>query len=311
MRTLNLTPDIPGVPNTTPSSTQYSSKASTRAPIYNPFDKFTQPEFDSWIGDITSALKRALGQESSQSVMKSTVAETVEGDVSAYDEGVEDSFAEVMARRRVREKAGISGTQGEIEPDGVHDVVQASDEEDASSEVSSQEVQEEWIAGRGQYANARDLNSIAKSSEEVIVLSSDEDEEDELSQGQRDYRSEDDISEGTEEDEHVSNRSASEALSPPRTTRHVDLWPTRERAGHYEDEEDIALDELAELSGEEGMLLLFLRSSIQSLIILSQIFHRSSRSLNLPSSPILGQVLVHLPKIFTLVEILFRRCLQR
>ncbi|KAG6878184.1 hypothetical protein C0993_010945 [Termitomyces sp. T159_Od127] len=35
----------------------------SRAPQHNPYDKFTQDEFDAWIGGITSALKRALGQE--------------------------------------------------------------------------------------------------------------------------------------------------------------------------------------------------------------------------------------------------------
>ncbi|KAF7298066.1 hypothetical protein HMN09_01027900 [Mycena chlorophos] len=32
-----------------------------RAPIVNPYEKFTQPQFDAWIGDITGALKDALG----------------------------------------------------------------------------------------------------------------------------------------------------------------------------------------------------------------------------------------------------------
>ncbi|KAF8070753.1 hypothetical protein FPV67DRAFT_1042057 [Lyophyllum atratum] len=34
-----------------------------RSPIHNPYDKFTQPEFDAWIGGITGALRRALGQD--------------------------------------------------------------------------------------------------------------------------------------------------------------------------------------------------------------------------------------------------------
>ena len=35
----------------------------SKAPQHNPYDKFTQDEFDAWIGGITSALKRALVQE--------------------------------------------------------------------------------------------------------------------------------------------------------------------------------------------------------------------------------------------------------
>ncbi|KAF7321578.1 hypothetical protein MKEN_00678800 [Mycena kentingensis (nom. inval.)] len=32
-----------------------------RAPIVNPYEKFTQPQFDAWVGDITGALRDALG----------------------------------------------------------------------------------------------------------------------------------------------------------------------------------------------------------------------------------------------------------
>lgn len=35
----------------------------SRAPMLNPYDKFTQPQFDAWIGDITGSLRRALGYE--------------------------------------------------------------------------------------------------------------------------------------------------------------------------------------------------------------------------------------------------------
>ncbi|KAI9508552.1 hypothetical protein F5148DRAFT_1375778 [Russula earlei] len=39
------------------------ARVSLRSPLVNPYDRFTQPEFDAWIGDITSALKRALDPE--------------------------------------------------------------------------------------------------------------------------------------------------------------------------------------------------------------------------------------------------------
>ena len=42
------------------SSTKSSTRTSLRPPIFNPYDRFTQPEFDAWIGDITSSIKRAL-----------------------------------------------------------------------------------------------------------------------------------------------------------------------------------------------------------------------------------------------------------
>ncbi|KAL1745029.1 hypothetical protein HDZ31DRAFT_63517 [Schizophyllum fasciatum] len=34
-----------------------------RAPIVNPYEKFTQPDFDNWIGDLTGTLRSALGFE--------------------------------------------------------------------------------------------------------------------------------------------------------------------------------------------------------------------------------------------------------
>ena len=42
------------------SSPKSSTRTSLRPPIFNPYDRFTQPEFDAWIGDITSSIKRAL-----------------------------------------------------------------------------------------------------------------------------------------------------------------------------------------------------------------------------------------------------------
>ncbi|KAJ7502943.1 hypothetical protein B0H11DRAFT_611529 [Mycena galericulata] len=42
--------------------TPFQKSASIpKAPIVNPYEKFTQPQFDAWIGDITGALRGALG----------------------------------------------------------------------------------------------------------------------------------------------------------------------------------------------------------------------------------------------------------
>src|SRR5882762_4755579 len=54
-------PFVPPPPNSTPNLA--SSRATLRPPIQNPYDKFTQSEFDAWIDDITGALRRALGHE--------------------------------------------------------------------------------------------------------------------------------------------------------------------------------------------------------------------------------------------------------
>src|SRR5712671_6790298 len=55
-------------PNSTPPAKTAQTRVSLRSPIFNPYDRFTQPEFDSWIGDITSALKRALNHDAEPEV---------------------------------------------------------------------------------------------------------------------------------------------------------------------------------------------------------------------------------------------------
>src|SRR5712675_1364832 len=55
-------------PNSTPPAKTAQTRVSLRPPIFNPYDRFTQPEFDAWIGDITGALKRALDHEAQPTV---------------------------------------------------------------------------------------------------------------------------------------------------------------------------------------------------------------------------------------------------
>lgn len=81
----------------------------SRAPMLNPYDKFTQPEFDSWIGDMTSALRRALGYEQEVPRLLEKVHVNVADhggspkyrqlDLSDQDEEPDDSFAQVQTRR--------------------------------------------------------------------------------------------------------------------------------------------------------------------------------------------------------------------
>jgi hypothetical protein len=133
-----FTPRIPAPPHPTPLSVSAykalpNSKAK-RPPIHNPYDKFTQPEFDAWIGDITSALKRALGQievddelkalERTQEVTTGDAAtgyrpiDLEESEAESEDEALNDSFAEIKARRLLgkgkardpREGPGLGGT---------------------------------------------------------------------------------------------------------------------------------------------------------------------------------------------------------
>lgn len=100
----------PRAPNSTPQLS-----APLRPPIHNPYDKFTQPQFDEWIGGITSALRRALGQEEEET-LTSHPEESREGQahpVSDTDEdNVEDSFAEWKAMR-AKEKGKMRATEDE------------------------------------------------------------------------------------------------------------------------------------------------------------------------------------------------------
>ena len=100
----------PRVPNSTPQL-----PTSIRPPIHNPYDKFTQPQFDDWIGGITSALRKALGQEEEET-STSQATQLREEDahtVSDTDEdNVEDSFAEWKAIR-AKEKGKMRATKDE------------------------------------------------------------------------------------------------------------------------------------------------------------------------------------------------------
>ena len=97
----------------------FSTRKPSRPPIHNPYDKFTQSEFDAWIGGITGALKHALGQvedaeqitephsprsDASSDEGESVAAQLLQDENSA-DEELEDSFADMRAREIGKGKA--------------------------------------------------------------------------------------------------------------------------------------------------------------------------------------------------------------
>ena len=100
----------PRIPNSTPQL-----PSSTRPPIHNPYDKFTQPQFDEWIGGITSALRKALGQEEEETPTTQTTKPREEDAHPVADineDNVEDSFAEWRAMR-AKEKGKMRATEEE------------------------------------------------------------------------------------------------------------------------------------------------------------------------------------------------------
>ena len=169
-----FSPRIPGPPHSTPLSVSaYKSLPNSKAkrpPIHNPYDKFTQPEFDAWIGDITGALKRALGQIEADDVPKTLerTQELTTGNATigyhaidldeSEDEALNDSFAEIKARRLLgkgkardpREGPGLGGTDRtkpiEIvssDEEEEHEVELAIGVEDDENEEDEEEDEEE------------------------------------------------------------------------------------------------------------------------------------------------------------------------
>lgn len=109
----HFSPRPPVAPHPTPSSASHYSlpkPRAPRAPVLNPYDKFTQPEFDAWIGDITGALRHALGQDEPKPPppAENDIIPQQESNTDSHyhaeseesgDELVNDSFAEIKARR--------------------------------------------------------------------------------------------------------------------------------------------------------------------------------------------------------------------
>lgn len=151
----HFTPRVPAAPHPTPASASGYSLPNPRAlrpPIHNPYDKFTQPEFDAWIGGITGALRSALGQDDEkplpptqnsgaprQIIDERSRYTSIEDDESA-DDLVDDSFAEVKARRAIgkgkardpREGPGLR-KEHNIQP---IEVISSDEEEEEEVELS-------------------------------------------------------------------------------------------------------------------------------------------------------------------------------
>jgi hypothetical protein len=143
-----------------------TSNRLQKAPIYNPYDKFTQNEFDTWIGGITGALRKALGQEGDGEEQESATQDfTSDLFAPREDDGTEqtpafepeaqseaeDSFAETKARvdkgkgRDPREGPGLGGKLQPIEL-----LYSDSDEEDGGEE-GEEEIEDDEVDEDGEY----------------------------------------------------------------------------------------------------------------------------------------------------------------
>lgn len=180
MATPYSTPGYPKAPRPTPSSTAVPSRTALRAPIHNPFDKFTQTEFDAWIGDITGALKQALGYEAPHTVAtpSSQSQEVHPGDISAYGD-VDDSFAEIKARRAAKgkERAKDEDFSDNEEESGSLEVVVISSDEDEEDEEAEEEVRDVSEAEYYDEEEQGDNESIPLPGEEEEEADGEEEEE--------------------------------------------------------------------------------------------------------------------------------------
>ena len=261
----HFTPRVPVPPHPTPlSATAYThpnSKAK-RPPIHNPYDKFTQPEFDAWIGDLTGALKHALGQieveandelkplEHAQEVSTgnaTTEHRPIDFDESE-DEAVNDSFAEIKARRALgkgkardpREGPGLGGTDPtkpiEIvssDEEEEHEVelavgVEDDDEEDEEEEVEEDySEQEDCYWKRGQSSSQQSF-SHAKRRKYIQEEFEEEDSEEGSEEDEEDFATR--KSRPSEVIEIVSD----EDEGPDRGHRGQEEWATEELEEGYE-----------------------------------------------------------------------------
>ncbi|KAJ4483489.1 hypothetical protein J3R30DRAFT_3698323 [Lentinula aciculospora] len=88
-----------------------------KAPIYNPYDKFSQHDFDAWIGDITGTLRKVLRHEDEEPAPQPQedkwyyrIGDEEQPKINGYreeednnensgEEQLDDSFAELRAKR--------------------------------------------------------------------------------------------------------------------------------------------------------------------------------------------------------------------
>jgi hypothetical protein len=127
--------------------------AIPKAPIVNPYEKFTQPQFDAWIGDITGALRGALGYRAELPpkpkartqwhIPARQSSEALDATDEDADAELDDSFAEAKARRAITENAKGKGRDPREGPGLGKGERGAPIEIDLESEVEEDE-EEEW-----------------------------------------------------------------------------------------------------------------------------------------------------------------------
>lgn len=248
-----------------------SARSALRAPAHNPYDKFTQAEFDAWIGDITGALRRALGQE--ETFPKPTRSYTKAED-SVYDEEVgEDSFAQLKARRAAKGKQRATYEDvdnDELDDKEVESSILAGDDQAEADDVE-RDSGGQWADANGEWSHSEEEVSLGDSDSEVsedvgnpdapIEISDDEDNNTQFPVF--DEREDDEPDEDDEDEQHAH---ISETYEEDRD-EHDEEEEEEDQEGHgYEvvEIEDDEEDEGTVVNSLDRLLLILNRISTES-----------------------------------------------
>jgi hypothetical protein len=266
--------------STTPSQFSYSALhrpsydlpalKPLKPPIYNPYDKFPKSEFDAWIGDLTNSLKGALGrlddagQQSPDTISHSgntyisadDAAEDVIDDES-LDAELEDSFADIKARRVIRKGKARDPREGPGFGTGTgekHQPIEIGSDSDSLEESGEGgEGSEHWATEGGEDEEEEEEEEEAEEEEEEEEEEESEEEDQSWLQGessiQARIRSEGDVLnhlfeyEERDENDEDYDQEAEDDIGYEAVARPTERGPP---------EEIILLSSDEELEGDEG-----------------------------------------------------------
>ncbi|KAJ7188644.1 hypothetical protein C8R46DRAFT_1055380 [Mycena filopes] len=203
--------------------------AIPKAPIVNPYDKFTQPQFDSFIADVTGALRGALGYR-----------------------------AELPQKPKARTKWHIPAPHSDEAPDAAYE------EEDADEEEQEDEASARWAAAsaKGKGRDPREGPGLGRGDRaapiELDLDSGDEhqEEEEEQEEGEEEEDSWDENEEmgSDEEEEEIALRNGeSSARAHARSQKYAERYDdgAEEEEDEYEEREAVGPETAELLSDEE------------------------------------------------------------
>ncbi|KAJ4487330.1 hypothetical protein C8J55DRAFT_326763 [Lentinula edodes] len=216
-----------------------------KAPVYNPYDKFPQTDFDAWIGGITGTLRKVLRHEEPEPQPQEEkwyyrIGDEEGPQINSYggketdsessgEEQLDDSFAAMRARRvkgkarDPREGPGLAagtinepielGSEDEGSDEGV-ELDEGSDDEELHEEEkyydSGGEDDQEYERDSAR-ASRRSKRSLTPSRRRrTVVEDPSEEEEDEDEEGRRSFQSGSEEIEEEQEEEEVSGEISTE-----------------------------------------------------------------------------------------------------